>query len=56
MMPTGTFSFAATASANAGTKLPPPPLAPGCGSSAMRQALPSNDASRRVFVVCFSWP
>ncbi|HNL38545.1 MAG TPA: hypothetical protein PKH43_05420 [Saprospiraceae bacterium] len=56
MMPTGTFSFSTTASANGGMKLPPPPLAPGCGSSAMRHALLSNDATRCVFVVCFSAP
>ena len=39
--PDGTLYFAANASPKAGMKLPPSPLAPGCGSLASAQFEPS---------------
>ena len=40
--PTGTPSRRDSASPKGGRKLPPPPLAPGCGSRAGRQCVPSK--------------
>src|SRR5205823_3393012 len=54
--PTGTPNFSAMASPNGGRKLPPVPLAPGCGSFAGCHPVPSNAATRPVLVVCFSAP
>ena len=56
MKPTGTSRRFTSSSPSAGMKLPPRPLAPGCGSFAICHDWPSKLDTRRVCVVCFSSP